>query len=706
MRGFYLCGAPRTPLRARAVFYLIMLGAAASCDTGPATESTGSVASPSVPAAADELREPPLISSVHGVLDLLVIAKSATIAQFTPYQPTGMVYEICRRPADLSAVRCPGASDADAYGGMRLQVSPGDLIKIHLLNQLPPNPAAWTSGYRGNDFLKLNPTNIHLHGMLVSPRYATPDDTTWGDNVFVYNFNSASGAPAPGSNLHGAVLFDAVDYRIPIPQSHPSGLFWFHPHIHGISQDQITAGLAGIITVGRPPANARHLILKDVQVLADGTVKTQVDSGFCGIGTAPGQGDCPGVNSSASTEADYAGGRWYFTINGQRYPTVTIDVPGGQTLRITNASANSSYDLSIWNAAEAREMPMQVISIDGASVDGGAAGDMTTLLHMMPSSRAEVRVAYRDSDGAVVPPPPGAAAILRTKGFQTGPGGDSWPAVDLAKVRFAAGAESAPSAAIAGPESEWTMRQWTRPENPSFDLQSANADVPSDPKCPALSAGHKRRIFFNAAPAGGNWLGLGYEELDENGIPVPGTFVDVSPFNPGATTVCLPLAAGNLPATERWEIVNLSGSDHNFHIHQAHFAVISGAQFGQTSVPGQLHGQTVMMDSLPLRHADGYCATVMDWRGGACTAYPATIEISFVVAGDFVYHCHIIAHEDAGMMAVIRVRSNAAAATASVLNRMLFAAGFSAPPRQPLTPRIQGLMCTDPRQRTTPWRTR
>jgi FtsP/CotA-like multicopper oxidase with cupredoxin domain len=664
----------------------------------------------------DELREPPVISSVDGVLDLLMIAKSATIAQFTPYEPTGSVYEICRRPADLSAVRCPGASDVDAYGGTRLQVSPGDLIKIHLLNQLPPNPAAWTAGYPGNDFLKLNPTNIHLHGMLVSPRYATPQDSTWGDNVFVYNFNSASGAPAPGSNLHGAVIFDAVDYRIPIPPSHPSGLFWFHPHIHGISQDQITAGLAGIITVGHighgtctgekcdvghpAPPDVRHLIIKDMQVLADGSVKTQVDSSFCGWVAAPAQGDCPGVNPAASTDAWYAGGRWYFTINGQQYPTLTVAAPAGQILRITNASANTIYDLSIWNAAEGREMPMQVIAIDGVSFNAGSAGDVATLLHMMPSSRAEVWVTYHNSDGAVTRPPPGAAAILRTNGYQAGPGGDTWPAVDLAKVRFVAGADSAPRAAVAGQESALT-----NPGNPSVDLQSANADVPSDPNCPALASGHKRRIFFNltADRAG---LGLGYEEVDENDVPVPGTFVDVSPFNPAAPTVCLPLAAGNSPATERWELVNLSGSDHNFHIHQAHFAVITGGELGQTSVPGQLRGRPVMMDSLPLRHADGYCATVMDWRNGACTVYAATVEISFVVAGDFVYHCHITAHEDAGMMAVIRVRSNAAAASPGMLNRMLMATGFRPIPRQPLTPRMQGVMCTDPRLQTTPWRIR
>jgi FtsP/CotA-like multicopper oxidase with cupredoxin domain len=35
---------------------------------------------------------------------------------------------------------------------------------------------------------------------------------------------------------------------------------------------------------------------------------------------------------------------------------------------------------------------------------------------------------------------------------------------------------------------------------------------------------------------------------------------------------------------------------------------------------------------------------------------PSTVEIPFTIAGDFVYHCHILEHEDGGMMARIRVR--------------------------------------------------
>jgi FtsP/CotA-like multicopper oxidase with cupredoxin domain len=673
---------------------------------------------PPIPESADELREPPVFASVRGVLDLLVIAKAATITQFSPYQPTGWVYEICRRPSD-GTNQCPeiGAT-GNWYGGTRLQLSAGDLLKIHLVNRLPtidndPYAAAWADAT-----LSLNPTNIHLHGMLVSPRYATADDVTWGDNVFVYNFNSANGLPLLGANLHGTALNDEVDYSIPIPRDHPSGLYWFHPHIHGISQNQISAGLSGILTVGHVSDYAcehgrcgspdtlltRHLILKDSQVLADGTLLSRGDSGFCGspgAADAPGQGGCAGASPPYPGPVDYRGGRWFFTINGQQYPTITVGAASGQIWRIVNASANATYRLNLWDPVQQREMLMRVISIDGVSVDVRAASDpalqtgnrfepepcpnaageagegvCTKIVHLMPSSRAELEVVYRDANGTPQPAPPGATAVLRTSGYASGPQGDTWPAVDLAKVRFSQSDAAAEALTVTGQTSRLTsLRQI------SDELQAANADVPADPTCRALPPTHKRRIFFGWTAQPPRTFGLGYEEIDAQGQPVPGTFLDIRAFDPGSPTVCVPLGADNLPVAERWELVNLTAADHNFHIHQAHFSVLSDAEVAGTAVPDQLRGTPVMMDSLPLVHADSTCQSVADWRAGACTAHPATVEIHFAVAGDFVYHCHIIEHEDAGMMAVIRVRPGIASASA----------------KQPLTPRIGAFMCRVPR---------
>ena len=51
---------------------------------------------------------------------------------------------------------------------------------------------------------------------------------------------------------------------------------------------------------------------------------------------------------------------------------------------------------------------------------------------------------------------------------------------------------------------------------------------------------------------------------------------------------------------------------------------------------------------------NGYC-TIADWHAGRCINTPAQIEIPFAETGEFVYHCHILEHEDAGMMAKIQV---------------------------------------------------
>lgn len=676
---------------------------------------------PPVPVAPDELREPIVLSSKNGMLDVLMVAQAAPVSNFSPYRSTGWVYVICPRPQDGSN-RCPAVGgDPNYYGGTRLQVDPGDTLKIRLVNALPPMADSKHALEDGQGFLALNPTNLHVHGMLVSPRVAAPTDPSWGDNVFVLNFNSSNGKPgAADTHLHGAIQYDTVDYTYAIPTNHPSGVFWFHPHVHGISLNQIEAGMAGIITVGQVSdylctrdncenflhsVPQRHVILKDAQILPNGALQDQIDPNFCQAADpsapalVPDQGGCAGTDTSASGGSNYHGGRWFFTLNGQQYPSMTVGSPTGQIWRIANTSASATYDLNLWEQNENRQMLMRVVSIDGVSVDTGAAtsagqlvdqagnkfdpvpcqadavdlaaGVCTTRLHLMPSSRAEIWVSYRDAKGIPQTPPAGARAVFRSAGYKTGPTGDNWPAVDLAKVNFV------DNPVIVGDIVQRAQaRTLLYPAHLAAELRRANETVQDEPNCTALAPGHKRRIFFNVPSGNPNGFGLGYEEIDQNGVPVPGTFIDVHPFDPDTPTVCLPLASGNAPAVERWELVNLAGEDHNFHIHQVHFSVLSAAEVASTALPGQIGARGVLMDNLPLPHADGTCNTVDDWRNGVCTAHVATVEIPFALAGDFVYHCHILEHEDGGMMAVIRVRPFGAIQPISALDRFAAALGI------------------------------
>jgi hypothetical protein len=170
----------------------------------------------------------------------------------------------------------------------------------------------------------------------------------------------------------------------------------------------------------------------------------------------------------------------------------------------------------------------------------------------------------------------------------------------------------------------------------------------ADTNCKALTPGHTRRIYFGVPTGSPDAFGLGYEELDEKGRSVPGTFKDIESFDHLSVTVCLPLASGNRPVTERWELMNVAGEDHNFHIHQTRFRVLPA-----NAPAGDANG---LMDNVPVPHGGPGCDGSIDsYRRGACAATPIHVEIPFAEIGDFVYHCHILEHEDGGMMAHIRV---------------------------------------------------
>ena len=103
--------------------------------------------------------------------------------------------------------------------------------------------------------------------------------------------------------------------------------------------------------------------------------------------------------------------------------------------------------------------------------------------------------------------------------------------------------------------------------------------------------------------------------------------------------------------TEEWVIENWTNELHTFHIHQLHFRVLD--------VDGQPSSAPELLDVVEVPYA-----TATGYRSKEGPVRPGRVRIRMTfpgeLAGDIPFHCHLVDHEDNGMMAVLRIVKPAA----------------------------------------------
>ncbi len=112
-----------------------------------------------------------------------------------------------RSSISLGGKRANLLSYNDQIPGPRLELRPGDQVRIQFTNQLNQN------------------TNLHFHGLHIPPAGKA-------DDIFRQI--------APG---------ETATYEFTLPLDHRSTLAWYHPHWHGLVAEQLFGGLAGLIVV-------------------------------------------------------------------------------------------------------------------------------------------------------------------------------------------------------------------------------------------------------------------------------------------------------------------------------------------------------------------------------------------------------------------------------------------------------------------------
>lgn len=426
-------------------------------------------------------------------------------------EPNTVEVTLTATPTRLSLV--PGVeTEAYAYNGRvpgpTLSVREGDKVIIHFRNALSEE------------------TTVHWHGLHLP-------------------------FSADGSPFHPVGPGEQLDYVFTIPEG-TAGTYWYHPHPHHRTRDQVAKGLYGAIVVRAandplPPLPERLLILSDNRFLVNGAV------------------DLP-ARRTPQGRIDFENGREgdLMFVNGQLMPTVRIRSGEVQRWRVINASAARVYRLAI---------PGHRILHVGS--DGGLFQEPVDTSEILVASSERVELLVRGTG------PPGSRSVVQ----------------DLPYDRYI---------------QQTRPPDWERPRD--LVALQYTAEPPIDPvTLPAT---------LRAVPA-----------LDTTRVRETRVMVLTQGFiNGKAMDLNRVDETAELGASEIWQIENLVGMDHPFHLHGFRFQVLD-----RNGVPEPYPS---WKDTLNVpKHTS------------------ARIIVRFDdYAGKWMFHCHILDHEVHGMMGILEVR--------------------------------------------------
>jgi len=416
---------------------------------------------------------------------------------------------------------------------------------------------------------------------------------------------------------HGHMWRKAV-HKFDNSQGH--GTLWYHDHTHGITRLNVYAGLAGMYLLH--DGDERRLVKQGVLpkpryeselILQD---RWFTDDGQLFMDTRP----LPDSGIAASIFCDF------MLVNGVPWPVMDVE-PRKYRFRVLNAADSRAYVLALSNGAPfsvvGTELGLlqQAVAVTQLPVGNGERYDVVVDFSGLPQG-TEIILQNRGVDGILRGFRDGATVTNRPTDTAFGFGGPVNPAStgQLMKFRVSKSLSSVEDATVA----------------PGTAL---------GPALPTLTPTKTRGVIaFNGVDTvhGRNRELLG--SLEEGN----------SLFHDPVTEV---IEKGT---TEVWEIYNTGPVAHPIHIHLVDFQVLGRAPFTWTSEPKQLdHGvvgaKITVIGTGPERGPEPYEVG----RKDTVLTYPGEVTrvvANFDRAGHYVWHCHILHHEDHEMMRPFEVR--------------------------------------------------
>ncbi|MEY2696759.1 MAG: hypothetical protein RL333_897 [Pseudomonadota bacterium] len=564
------------------------------------------------------------------------------------------------------AVKAYGKSYPAQFPGPILQLNQGEKLDLDLLDELQTS--------NGMPSGSLYETNFHGHGLHVSP-------LSMGDNI--YPVIQDPGTPTEPQGMR---------VRIPIPKNQESGFDWYHPHKHMQTHQQVYGGLAGMIVIGDAldpwpqykqggsnPLKQRYIGLSEVNIQKTNTAGTQIDPNgpnrllvYASANSTQPQlltNNCFGNANGSVPQCS-----WQKRVNGQLNPVITMRPGTTEVWNLISMGAFGSFNIAItdsqlqnpWNATilafdgnESDHFKTQGIDIKPLpmvlSADNNRMNDLLASTLLMPGNRITMAV--------TAPKKPGTYYLI------DGWGGCNSPAVGTTSTG-------------ANPKTS-SCNPVTYPNGQSYPItyyvlativvEGAEVTKPA----PVFNIKQADYSLFAATPTAKRQYAFYVDApntyLNQNPpltLKKPAYPLGTCPAGPacfdinGQTFLNSPLTTLQIGSVEEWTLINekqiilnangtynsSNSASHPFHIHQGNFIVteVNGqpvdpnATSSQSSLNYVSPRDTVNIPQpLPLSGA---------------TPVQSSIKIKFKVEdypGKYVFHCHILKHEDQGMMVPI-----------------------------------------------------
>jgi spore coat protein A, manganese oxidase len=390
-----------------------------------------------------------------------------------------------------------------------------------------------------------------------------------------------------------------------------ASMIWYHDHAIGNTRTNVYAGLAGLYFIrddqdtgepGNPlglPAGPYEvpLVLQDKTFNADGSMfyPTEGVTAFHPQWVPEFFGDVA-------------------VVNAQIWPVIDVE-PRRYRLRIVNGSQARFYNLQFADENSGRALPFTQIGADGGLLR--APVTMTALL-IAPGERADVIIDFRGRRKA--------SFIVTNNARAPYPMGGRAGLSQLLKIRV--------NRTLQGADD-------TTP--------AANLQLPALPPLPAPAVTRVQHLSETLDPITGSPISLNVEDApyldEETGLPAVTT-------KPAANAV------------EDWLLVNTTADTHPIHLHLVTFEVIDRRPFNVAAYDPRTQAITYTGAAVPAAANENGRKDTVQAHPGQVTRIRARFELPDegtivlppgVDNPQYVWHCHILEHEENDMMRAFEV---------------------------------------------------